>query len=86
MFKFLVEAAVLSTSPPNCRSRALLTSGSMGRLCRTAHLELMPVGKPAMFHIQVDTTDNAGLAVSVQGTEHGLSREGCWQCKERFHC
>ena len=37
-----------------------------------AHLELMPVGEPAMFHIQVDTTDNAELAVSVQGPKTDL--------------
>ena len=36
------------------------------------HLELMPVGDPAMFHIQVDTTDNAELAVSVQGPKTDL--------------
>ena len=37
-----------------------------------AHLELMPVGDPAMFHIRVDTTDNAELAVSVQGPKTDL--------------
>ncbi len=37
-----------------------------------AHLELMPVGEPAQFHIQVDTTDNAELAVSVQGPKTDL--------------
>ena len=36
------------------------------------HLELMPVGEPAMFHIQVDTSDNAELAVSVQGPRTDL--------------
>ena len=36
------------------------------------HLELMPVGEPALFHIQVDTTDNAELAVSVQGPKTDL--------------
>lgn len=36
------------------------------------HLELMPVGEAALFHIQVDTTDNAELAVSVQGPRTDL--------------
>ena len=37
-----------------------------------SHLELMPVGEAAMFHIRVDTTDNAELAVSVQGPKTDL--------------
>ena len=56
----------------------------MGRLCRTAHLELMPVGEPAMFHIQVDTTDNAELAVSVQGPKTDLPVKVAGNVKNGF--
>ena len=49
-----------------------------------AHLELMPVGEPAMFHIQVDTTDNAELAVSVQGPKTDLPVKVAGNVKNGF--
>lgn len=48
------------------------------------HLELMPVGEPAMFHIQVDTTDNAELAVSVQGPKTDLPVKVAGNVKNGF--
>ena len=49
-----------------------------------SHLELMPVGEPAMFHIQVDTTDNAELAVSVQGPKTDLPVKVAGNVKNGF--
>jgi len=49
-----------------------------------AHLELMPVGEGAMFHIQVDTTDNAELAVSVQGPKTDLPVKVAGNVKNGF--
>lgn len=49
-----------------------------------SHLELMTVTEAAMFHILVDSTDNAELAVSVQGPRTDLPVKVAGNVKNGF--